>query len=249
MNLTIGICDDDTNIHLQLEKYFTQYSVATEHDFKLIHYYSGEELFRDYSVEKGINILILDIEMSGISGIKVAEKIRNIPDNNVIILFLSSYPKYMQNCFPVHAHRFFIKPITYDYFYSQMNGIIAEIQKSGLQLLLTVSPTEEELINLSDIIYIKADKLFSSSYPLAFYCKNGVYHCKGSLAEYEDSLRERFFVSPKRGYLLNIKYIYKFKGHQIELHNGELIPLAPQKEKAIKSMFQNYILDMRYSLS
>ena len=32
MNLTIGICDDDTNIHLQLEKYFTQYSVATEHD-------------------------------------------------------------------------------------------------------------------------------------------------------------------------------------------------------------------------
>ena len=187
--------------------------------------------------------------MSGISGIKVAEKIRNIPDNNVIILFLSSYPKYMQNCFPVHAHRFFIKPITYDYFYSQMNGIIAEIQKSGLQLLLTVSPTEEELINLSDIIYIKADKFFSSSYPLAFYCKNGVYHCKGSLAEYEDSLRERFFVSPKRGYLLNIKYIYKFKGHQIELHNGELIPLAPQKEKAIKSMFQNYILDMRYSLS
>jgi DNA-binding LytR/AlgR family response regulator len=249
MNLNIGICDDDPEIHLQLEKYFTLYTVATDNDFKITHYYSGEELFMDYSLDKGFNLLILDIEMNGISGIEVAEKIRKIPDHNVIIIFLSSYPEYMQSCFRVHAHRFFIKPLTYDYFKSQLTDIIHEICKSGLQLLLAVSSTDDVLINLSDIIYIKTDKLYSFSYPLAFYCRNGVYHCKGSLTKYEESLKKAFFVCPKRGYLLNIRYIYKFKTAHIELTTGDKIPLSPQKEKLIKSMFQNFILDMRYSLS
>lgn len=246
MNLKIAICDDDPDIHAQLTLFFRQYTVAYDHDFSLHHYYSGEELLDAYPREQSFHLLFLDIEMKEKNGVEVAEAIRKLPDKNIMIIFLSSYPQYMQDCFPVHAHRFFVKPITYEYFREQLTQVLNEVRNTGMQLVLMHCNREEIVINLSDLIYIQADKHFSASFPLAFHTRSGIYHCKGNLADWEKRLQDQYFVSPVRGYLLNLRFIYRFLGDVIETSNHEQIPLTKRKEKEIKQLFQNYILSTRY---
>ncbi len=246
MKLKAAICDDDPEIHTLLTLFFQQYSIAYDHEFQLHHYYSGEELLAVYPREQSFHLLFLDVEMREKNGIEVAENIRKLPDKNIIIIFLSSYPRYMQDCFPVHAHRFFVKPITYEYFSEQLTQVLNEIRNTSMQLVLMRCNREEIVINLSDLVYIQVDKHFSASFPLAFHTRCAVYHCKGHIADWEKKLQKQYFVSPIRGYLLNLRFIYRFLDSTIETSTHEQIPLTSRKEKEIKKLFQNYILSARY---
>lgn len=246
MNLKAAICDDDPEIHKQLTIFFRQYTVAFDHDFTLRHYFSGEELLDAYPKEQSFHLLFLDIEMTGKDGIEIAKAIRRLPDKNIIIIILSSYPQYMQDCFSVHAHRFFVKPITYEYFKDQLSEILNEVKDSGMQLVLMECSKEEIVINLSDLVYIHVDKHFSAAFPLAFHTLSGIYHCRGNLADWQIRLKDQYFADPSRGYLINMRFIYRFIGNEIETSTRERIPLTRRKEKEIKLMFQNYILSTKY---
>lgn len=246
MNLNIAICDDDAGIHSQLTSFFTNKTIAANHDFSLYHYHSGQELLDAYAAGEQFQILFLDIEMPGLSGIDTAAQIRQIPDRDVIILFLSSYPEYMQNCFPVHAHRFFIKPLTYEMFSSHIDSILTELRDNESKLLLLCASQEEFIVNIKDLIYIDTDKHFSNSFPLVFHCRNGTYHCKGTISEFEERLKTEYFVNPIRGILLNLRYVHRFHNHMIELQTGQQIPVVLKKEQQIKNLFHDYILDTRF---
>lgn len=54
-------------------------------------YYNGEALWLAY--EKQYDILILDVEMTGIDGVHLAENIRKT-DEEVVIIFSTSHRQY-----------------------------------------------------------------------------------------------------------------------------------------------------------
>lgn len=71
---------------------------------------NGREVLEKYK-EKGIQIMILDIEMPGITGLMAAEQIRE-KDPNVCIIFLTAYDdfSYAKKAISVHALDYLLKP-------------------------------------------------------------------------------------------------------------------------------------------
>lgn len=71
---------------------------------------NGREALRIYA-EKEIQILLLDIEMPGITGLAAAERIRQ-SDPNVCIIFLTAYDEfsYAKKAVAVHALEYLLKP-------------------------------------------------------------------------------------------------------------------------------------------
>ena len=65
--------------------------------------------------------------MPGRNGIETAEEIRKIPDRNVIIAFITSYPEYMQDSFDVQASQYLTKPISYELFEQKLEKMLAYI--------------------------------------------------------------------------------------------------------------------------
>ncbi len=106
--IRIAICDDNEDFR-QYEYGLVNdimYSIncVCETDF----FQSGNELLTKGEQVAGYNIILLDINMPGIDGIKTAEKIREYTEE-VFIVFVTSFISYALEGYKVGATRYLLK--------------------------------------------------------------------------------------------------------------------------------------------
>ena len=101
--INIGICDDELhyreNIKDILENILSTYSI----NYNIYEFSSGEELLSNYP--KDLDILIMAIKMKIVNGMDTAKKIREF-DQNLEIIFMTSFAKFMQEGYEVKAYRY-----------------------------------------------------------------------------------------------------------------------------------------------
>lgn len=118
--MRIAICDDDKKYIDILEEYIERLKVkALDYDV----YFNGEEIVKAYE-NKGerYDAVFLDMEMENVDGIEAANRIRKI-DKQVIIVFVTSHSKYMQESFQCTPFRFLVKPLTFEEFEDVYNKV------------------------------------------------------------------------------------------------------------------------------
>ena len=106
--MRILLCDDDLSILNQLNRYICDFFKSNELPQPNITLYkSGEDLL---SHEKQADIAFLDVEMEGISGIRVGSKLmQNNP--HIKIFIVTSFPDYLDEAMQFHVFRYLSKPI------------------------------------------------------------------------------------------------------------------------------------------
>ena len=106
--MRILICDDDTLIIEQLQKYIESYFESNHLKCpELVSFTSGESLLADKN-EK--DIVFLDIEMPGMNGIFVGNELKKA-NKNVIIFVVTSYSEYLDEAMRFHVFRYLSKPL------------------------------------------------------------------------------------------------------------------------------------------
>ena len=68
---------------------------------------AGKHLLQGFSKDK-YDLIILDIEMNDLNGLQTAEFLRQI-DKNVILIFMTSYDKFVYQGYEVKAFRYILK--------------------------------------------------------------------------------------------------------------------------------------------
>lgn len=108
--LRIAICDDETEardaLRFQLEKIIDEKTEEIVYEFT-----SGvnvEKWLRKYPGQ--IDLLFLDVEMSGMNGLETAERIRTF-DTNLLIVFVTGYQDYVFDGYRVGALDYVMKPV------------------------------------------------------------------------------------------------------------------------------------------
>lgn len=104
--MVIGICDDDLIFRKGLEELCESFMTNVQ-NAEIVCFSSGEELL-EYNYR--IDILLLDIYMSGIDGMQVASVIRE-KDENMTIIFITGCHDYVREGYCVKAFRYLMKPI------------------------------------------------------------------------------------------------------------------------------------------
>lgn len=243
LDLKVAICDDDKNDLDKLHSILTSYTIAKDTNLHIDTFSNAKDLLTTYKQSKDYQIILLDIEMPNISGMKVAEIIRTTIDRHVIIVFISNYPHYMQDSFKVHPFRYITKPISLQTIYTLLDDIIIEINES--QLLYTLVSTEEkmETINIKDILYIEVTD--GKRGILCFHFANRSVFIKGTLSTWYDKPKNHNFYQCFRGILVNLLYIHYFDKHTLILNNGAKIPLNRSSEKKLRDMYLNQIVELR----
>lgn len=238
----IAICDDEISQIKNISDYLTRFSIKTDTEFQIERFTSGNELLKKYYNEKSpFDILFLDMEMPGRNGIETAEEIRRIPDRNVLIAFITSYPEYMQDSFDVQASQYFTKPVSYELFEQKLEKMLDYI--NGLETNITVlsQKSGETILYLDDIICIEANRNSN----LIITTQNEEIVIKGKINNYEKELANKYFISIHRSCLANMKYIRKFNADSLEFSTGKIVPVSRRKLSEIKEAFSKYMV-MRY---
>lgn len=148
--MNIAIIDDnsgDRSILLgYLDTYFKELPV-----YKTIQVFNnGEEFFHVW--KKGsLDILFIDIILTGISGMEIAERVR-AEGSNCLIIFTSCSEEYGVQSYRVRAFDYLLKPYTYNQFKRTLDLCHSEIQRHGKYIEVKESRTYVKIL-LDDIIF------------------------------------------------------------------------------------------------
>ena len=109
--LRIALCDDELDardaLRIQLEQLLLEDIEEIVYEFS-----SGTSAASWFQKHPGeIDLLFLDIEMRGLSGMETAAKIRQF-DENLTIVFVTGYADYVFEGYQVDALDYLLKPVS-----------------------------------------------------------------------------------------------------------------------------------------
>lgn len=240
MNIKTALCDDSANALNKLRDYLQQYELKYDIDFEIDMFTSGEELLSKCMPHCPYHLLFIDVEMAGRNGIETASAIREDGNTDLKIVFVSSYPEYMQDSFQVQAFYYLTKPVSYSDFADVLNNIVRAMENSRITKLLIQDDGSEQLINIQELIYIEAEK--NSKNTLRFVTVGSEIRCHGIIRDWKQELESLHFVTPYRGLLVNLNHIRYIYPNSLKLTGDREIPLSRRYEREIRSLFSKHLL-------
>ncbi len=121
VKMRILICDDDALIVEQLQKYIKNFfeNIGVKCP-ELSCFSDGESLLAD---EGEKDILFLDVEMPGMSGIYVGNELKKKNDK-IIIFIVTSYSEYLDEAMRFRVFRYLSKPLDKQRFFRNMKDAV-----------------------------------------------------------------------------------------------------------------------------
>lgn len=234
--IRIAICEDEVKWRDEIVNHLIKYK--NEYEYKMAWEYFNDPsiLLDEYkrSEHMMFDIIITDIEMSNLSGVNMANEIRNI-DENVIIIFLTQYTKYMRDCFASQPFRFWEKPVEYDLFKKDMNAAVKKITNIHHgKVFAFVSEGIAYRIPYNEIYYFSADLK-----RVVVHLKDKDYTFIGKMKNYAERWIDNGFICCHRSYFVNIEYVEHLEKSDLYLTNGEWMPVSQSHLNDVKA----YILE------
>lgn len=240
MLLQVGICDDEKEDIRILNDYMKHYEMNYDIEFDITCFSSGNDLLQTINKTPCFQILFLDVEMPGLSGIETATRVREIDMEDVCIIFVSHYPQYMQDSFNVRAFWYLQKPLTYPDIVMILNKILQSYRQSQSKKIIVPAGEEKELVNIQNILYIKAVKYEKNR--LDFVLTDHTIQSHGTLLQWKQTLSPHGFVTPCRGFLVNMDFIHYICDTKLILTNGTELPLSRRQAREISDLFTKHMI-------
>ncbi|MHA7966678.1 LytR/AlgR family response regulator transcription factor [Paenibacillus sp. CAU 1782] len=236
------ICDDDAETHENLRHFFGDFENIIGRQIFLTHFFSGEELIEHYRNTNShhFHFLFLDIELPGINGLETAKQLRSLPNRDIIILFLSSYPQYVMESFDALTFQYLLKPLSFDIFKSKMMRIYDHINSTMNKVLLLKDYQGKSIVSLSEIIAILKLKHSFAQNKLKVVTAEQEYIIKGTISSYQKKLGQPFLLV-YRSVLVNMDYIRRFTVQSVVMSNSQEFPISRAQTKLIKDTYSHYM--------
>lgn len=225
----IAICDDDET---QLQTLRTQISIwgqRSNHPCEIHCFPSAEAFLFAYEDNKTCDILLLDIEMSGISGISLAKRIRR-ERHRAEIIFITSHFEFISEGYEVDALHYLTKPVPGEKLTAVLDKAAERLGKEPPYVIITC---EGETVKLyeEDILYVE-----SFLHYISIHTRRKEYKIKENISSFEKKLSAGFFRI-HRSYLVSLKYIIRISRSAVTLEGNTELPLARGKYDEINRAF------------
>lgn len=181
-----------------------------------------------------VDLLFLDIEMPGLSGISFARSLTHSP----LIVFTTAYPQFAVEGFELNAVDYLVKPYSFERFLKAVNR--------GLQQLNQHQDAESS----SGKIILKADKKLYAVDPseihfleghgdyIRFVLKDKKLVVHGTFKQMMELLPAEVFMRVHKSYVVNLSHIAFIEGNQVRI--GEhAIPFSPSQREELLRRFSD----------
>jgi two-component system LytT family response regulator len=175
-------------------------------------------------LSKQVDLLFLDIEMPGMSGMELAESLKG---KRPIIIFTTSQPGYAVDAYNLNVVDFLVKPITPARFLKAVEKAKELFQLTGEtaasknnEFLFVRDSNVLKKIKASDILYMEAKGDY-----VKFYLADQTYSIHSTLIAVEQKLSPAIFFRVHRSFIINLNKIDTIEGGTLII-NHQLVPVA-----------------------
>lgn len=232
----IAICDDDSKISNRIKndiyKIFTSLKDVVDVSF----FANGTNLIETIKNEKlHYDLLLLDVDMPNMSGLEVAKILRET-NEDIIIIFISSYEKYVFDSFEYNPFRYIRKNRIKEELNIALKSAYALYKKRERRYIVIKSDDGDHRLEQSEICYfeIVKRKLF------IHLADNKVLSMWKPIKDFINEIDDDNFVKIHSGCVVNMKYIKEYTNYDITLDNGEKLITSRSGIKILKDELTRY---------
>lgn len=230
--IKVGIVDDEQKERDTLREFFRRLQKENHEEIVVQEYSDGESLMEQYDFS--CDLICLDIELGGKSGIDTAKEIRKI-DEKVILIFITNMAQLAIRGYEVQALDFIVKPISYYPFSIKMRSVINLINsRKNINIVLTI-PGGIQKISTDQLYYTEVNGHY-----LYYHTSNGIFKQKASMKELEDKLEGLSFKRCNNCYLINLKYVDSVNKDDVQIA-GEWLKISRSRKREFLQALANYM--------
>lgn len=229
------ICDDDKQIIKQIKDYIEAYEKKEGCSLDISCYESAENVLKR---KEKYDLAFIDIEMPGINGLKLTERLQKI-NPHIIILIVTSFQGYLDEAMDLNVFRFLSKPIDKNRFFRCMDSAMKLYRKSTHTIIANYYD-ESHSIFTGDILYLTIEHRKTK-----IVTKSSEYLVTQKLDSWEAQLNpSTCFAKPHYSYLVNLRYVTDLSKSEVVLScddNEIVIPVSRGYYTSFKKAFYEYM--------
>lgn len=229
----IAVVEDDAASQKQLQNYLCRFEATTDETFHITTFSDGHEIAYNYKAV--YDIILMDIELGVVDGMKAAELIRKL-DRDVVIIFITNLPQYAIRGYSVEALDYILKPVSY-YMLSQTLGRAIERMERRKQQHIRVSIGRGQIkkLEIGAIYYIEVQE-----HILIYHTVEGNFSVSGTMRELEKQLTDKGFFRCNKGFLINLQHVESFQDG-CAMVGGDQVQISRPKKKPFLDALNNYL--------
>ncbi len=228
--MRIAICDDEKVMHKELKACLEKYAEERKQIFLYDDFYSGSELLAS---DHDFDIVFMDYQMDGIDGLETAHRLRK-RNNDVALIFLTSYEHVVFDSFAVNTFWFLVKPIEMPKLTKALDAYLATL-KDDNYIILKIDD-DNKRIKLDDIVYAEANDKYCHIRTV-----NEDIDYRKTLSDFEKLLPADKFFRTHRSFIVGFKHIISHTSTGIVFENNEKAMISKLKYSNFKQAFMDYI--------
>lgn len=233
--LHIAICDDDREA-VENHKNMTEHCLKDCGSIgKIETYITSDNLLCDIVEDRlFFDLILLDIEMPGCSGMEIAGKIRPcLPD--VKIIFITSHIEYAIDAFELSVFRYVPKNELDRRLPAAIRDAVKLIGLEAGKTYTIRTNSRLEKIPYREIYYIERDGKNAS-----ITAAGGISKVRKSLQQVYAELGAEEFIFTDRGCIVNMIHILQIRDGMAVLKNGEALPISRSHLQDVKEQINHY---------
>jgi DNA-binding LytR/AlgR family response regulator len=235
MSITCLILDDDPAYTLLISSY-----VKKAKELTLSGVYNDPDQARVHLTQEDIQLMFIDMEMPGITGIDFVKTLDEPP----IIIFITSHLQYAYESYNTGALDYLSKPLDENRFKLAISKVFNQIEMGKKvqfsEHIIDNFKVEEDYfvirtgsnyikIRFADVVYIEAMADF-----IKIHLDKQVHIALSNLKNIEKILPTSLFLRVHRSFIVNKKHIDSIGGMTINIRNVE-IPLGESFKEVVMS--------------
>ena len=239
--MVIGICDDRREEREYLQALCEAYADNKKEICEYMLFSSGKEVL-EYCMDSEnsvIDLLFLDIEMSGMSGLELRAAVAK-EEKIWRIAFVTSHMESVLDAYGIKTIGFVPKPPTYELVEKSIQ-IVAEELKENVTIEIVRDKDDVLQIELNDIVYLKAAGSYTEIYTYDALQKNESYILSAKkLGDIEKKLSGLSIVRVHKSYLVNLEHVLDAE-KSVKLRDIEdELPVGRSYKETVKTRVREY---------
>lgn len=229
MTYHIAVCDDEAEQAERLRSIAEAWAEKCGVTCRTDCFPSAEALLFAYADDADFDILLLDVEMKEMSGIRLAKRLR-ADGCKAEIVFITSHFEFVTEGYEVDALHYLVKPVAAEKLCEVLTRAAERLAVEPPSVVIFCEGASRKLYE-SEILYAE-----SFLHDLVIHTKTQEYRVKENISAFAGRLSADFF-RVHRSYLVNLKAVLRISRSSVTLEGGAEIPLARGKYDEIHRAF------------
>lgn len=232
--LKIAVCDSAPLTIDEVERLVEWSLQRSSLPYIIEGFLTGETLLERLYEGNFFDIIYLDINLAGISGIDVGKVIREqLLDKKTLLIFITACEDKAKDMFECNAFRFLAKPINHEKFTEYLKSACSYMGiKETKHLRFKAVRGEEMSVPFDDIVYLESSGRIIN---LVTTCEE--YQFYGKLGEIVHYFETEDFIRIHNSILVNFDFVSEMHYESVILYNGESKDISGPKRRSVRELY------------